>query len=62
MKLLVQLYRAKIPVYLGIKLQQVLGDTASGVSGVQVSTGSTSIELFSINRFASSAEQRSKAS
>ncbi|MGH8388644.1 MAG: FAD-dependent oxidoreductase [Pseudomonas sp.] len=38
MKLLAQLYQAKIPVHLGIKPQQVLGDAASGVSGVRVLT------------------------
>ena len=38
MKLLAQLYRAKIPVHLGIKPLQVQGDAASGVSGVRVRT------------------------
>lgn len=38
MKLLAQLYRAKIPVHLGIKPLQVVGDAASGVSGVRVRT------------------------
>jgi NADPH-dependent 2,4-dienoyl-CoA reductase/sulfur reductase-like enzyme len=38
MKLLAQLYKAKIPVHLGIKPQQVLGDAASEVSGVRVLT------------------------
>ena len=38
MKLLAQLYRAKIPLHLGIQPQQVLGDAASGVSGVRVRT------------------------
>ena len=36
MKLLAQLYRAKIPVHLGISPLQVVGDAASGVSGVRV--------------------------
>jgi NADPH-dependent 2,4-dienoyl-CoA reductase/sulfur reductase-like enzyme len=39
MKLLTQLYRAKIPVHLGVEPLQVLGDTASGVSGVRIRTG-----------------------
>ena len=38
MKLLAQLYRAKIPVHLGVRPQQVLGDAANGVSGVRVLT------------------------
>ncbi|RBH55986.1 MULTISPECIES: FAD/NAD(P)-binding oxidoreductase [Pseudomonas] len=38
MKLLAQLYRAKIPVHLGIQPKQVLGDAAGGVSGVRVRT------------------------
>ena len=38
MKLLAQLYRAKIPVHLGISPLQVLGDAARGVSGVRVRT------------------------
>jgi len=38
MKLLAQLYRAKIPVRLGISPLQVLGDAANGVSGVRVRT------------------------
>ncbi len=38
MKLLAQLYRAKIPVHLGISPLQVLGDAANGVSGVRVRT------------------------
>lgn len=38
MKLLAQLYQAKIPVHLGIAPQQVQGDAASGVSGVRVLT------------------------
>ena len=38
MKLLAQLYRAKIPVHLGISPLQVQGDAASGVSGVRVRT------------------------
>ncbi|VVO07260.1 NAD(P)/FAD-dependent oxidoreductase [Pseudomonas fluorescens] len=38
MKLLAQLYRAKIPVHLGIEPLQVVGDAASGVSGVRVRT------------------------
>ncbi|MBK5410842.1 FAD-dependent oxidoreductase [Pseudomonas sp. TH34] len=37
-KLLAQLYRAKVAVHLGIKPLQVLGDAASGVSGVRFST------------------------
>jgi NADPH-dependent 2,4-dienoyl-CoA reductase/sulfur reductase-like enzyme len=40
MKLLAQLYRAKVPVHLGIKPQQVLGDAANGVAGVRFTTGS----------------------
>ncbi len=36
MKLLAQLYQAKIPVHLGIKPEQILGDAGSGVSGVRV--------------------------
>ncbi|WP_191487642.1 NAD(P)/FAD-dependent oxidoreductase [Pseudomonas sp. FEN] len=38
MKLLAQLYRAKIALHLGIQPLQVLGDAASGVSGVRVRT------------------------
>ncbi|MEX5688236.1 MULTISPECIES: FAD/NAD(P)-dependent oxidoreductase [Pseudomonas] len=38
MKLLAQLYRAKIPVHLGVQPLQVVGDVASGVSGVRVRT------------------------
>lgn len=38
MKLLAQLYRAKIPVHLGITPLQVVGDAANGVSGVRIST------------------------
>lgn len=38
MKLLAQLYRAKVPVHLGVRPQQVLGDAANGVSGVCVLT------------------------
>ncbi|WHS58156.1 FAD-dependent oxidoreductase [Pseudomonas sp. G2-4] len=38
LKLLAQLYRAKIPVHLGISPLQVLGDPVSGVSGVRVGT------------------------
>ncbi|WP_426138945.1 FAD-dependent oxidoreductase [Pseudomonas sp. DWP3-1-2] len=38
MKLLAQLYRAKIPVHLRIKPLQVRGDALSGVSGVRVLT------------------------
>ena len=37
-KLLAQLYRAKVTVHLGIKPLQVLGDAASGVSGVRFNT------------------------
>lgn len=37
-KLLAQLYRAKVAVHLGIKPLQVLGDAASGVSGVRFNT------------------------
>ncbi|HBM62635.1 FAD-dependent oxidoreductase [Pseudomonas putida] len=36
MRLLVQLYQAKIPVHLGIKPQQISGDATGGVSGVRV--------------------------
>jgi NADPH-dependent 2,4-dienoyl-CoA reductase/sulfur reductase-like enzyme len=36
---LAQLYRAKIPVHLGVEPLQVLGDAASGVSGVRIRTG-----------------------
>ncbi|NWA28373.1 NAD(P)/FAD-dependent oxidoreductase [Pseudomonas gingeri] len=46
MKLLAQLYRAKIPLHLGIQPQQVLGDAASGVRGVQVRTAAgTTLEV-----------------
>lgn len=38
MKLLAQLYRAKIPVHLGIKPLVVQGDAETGVSGVRVLT------------------------
>jgi NADPH-dependent 2,4-dienoyl-CoA reductase/sulfur reductase-like enzyme len=38
MKLLVQLYLARIPVHLGVAPLQVLGDAASGVSAVRVRT------------------------
>lgn len=38
MKLLAQLYLARIPVHLGVVPQQVLGDAATGVSGVRVRT------------------------
>ncbi|MHA6574604.1 FAD/NAD(P)-dependent oxidoreductase [Pseudomonas yamanorum] len=39
-KLLAQLYRAKVAVHLGIKPLQVMGDTANGVMGVRFTTGS----------------------
>jgi NADPH-dependent 2,4-dienoyl-CoA reductase/sulfur reductase-like enzyme len=39
-KLLAQLYRAKVAVHLGIKPLQVMGDAANGVMGVRFTTGS----------------------
>jgi NADPH-dependent 2,4-dienoyl-CoA reductase/sulfur reductase-like enzyme len=38
MKLLAKLYLARIPVHLGVEPQQVLGDAATGVSGLRVRT------------------------
>jgi len=43
-KLLAQLYRAKVAVHLGIKPLQVMGDAANGVMGVRFSTGSGRVE------------------
>lgn len=43
-KLLAQLYRAKVAVHLGIKPLQVMGDAANGVMGVRFSTGSGRLE------------------
>lgn len=44
LKLLAQLYRAKVAVHLGIKPLQVLGDAKEGVMGVRFSTGSGKTE------------------
>ena len=44
LKLLAQLYRAKVAVHLGIKPLQVVGDAANGVMGVRFSTGSGKTE------------------
>ena len=38
MKLLAQLYRAKVPVHLGVEPLKILGDAETGVSGVRVRT------------------------
>ncbi|SET29585.1 FAD/NAD(P)-dependent oxidoreductase [Pseudomonas graminis] len=40
MKFLAQLYQAKVPVHLGVKPLEVLGDAANGVAGVRFTTGS----------------------
>ncbi|PQZ91177.1 MULTISPECIES: NAD(P)/FAD-dependent oxidoreductase [Pseudomonas] len=44
LKLLAQLYRAKVAVHLGIKPLQVLGDAENGVMGVRFTTGGGRVE------------------
>ncbi|MCF5723213.1 NAD(P)/FAD-dependent oxidoreductase [Pseudomonas syringae] len=44
LKLLAQLYRAKVAVHLGIKPLQVLGDAQNGVMGVRFTTGSGQVQ------------------